>query len=63
VDEERDADELSAEQLERAVREEGLARRAPEDEEADQHQRRAEKARYLRERLQERARSEQDDDR
>ncbi len=63
VDEKRDAERLSAEQLERAAREEFLAERAPEDDEADQHQRRADKARYLQEKLQERTRSERDRDR
>ena len=49
-----DARELSAEQLRRARQEDQLAEDAPDHDEAEQHQRRADKARYLREKLQER---------
>jgi hypothetical protein len=49
---------LKDEQLQRAVREQHQARRADEPDEADQHERRAEKADYLREKLTERIRSE-----
>jgi hypothetical protein len=58
---ERDADELSAEQLDRARQEEQLARAAPEAEEVAQHARRAEKARYLREQLERRRDSEREE--
>jgi hypothetical protein len=59
---EQDTHRLSAEQLERAVREQQQARAADEPEEVEQHQRRADKAEYLREKLEERVRSEQRDD-
>jgi hypothetical protein len=59
---EQDPRRLSAEQLERAIREEHQARAADEPEEVEQHQRRAEKAEYLREKLEERVRSEQQED-
>ena len=58
--EQRDAERLQAEQLERAVREEQQARAAEEQDEAEQHQRRADKADYLREKLEERVRSERE---
>ncbi len=63
MSDEREADELSAQQHERAAREDRLAREAPEEDEAEQHQRRADKARYLREKLQERSRSEREQER
>ena len=59
---EQDTHRLRAEQLERAVREEQRARATDDPEEAEQHQRRAEKAEYLQEKLEERVRSEQQDD-
>jgi hypothetical protein len=58
---ERDADELSAEQLDRARQEEQLARTAPEAEEVAEHSRRADKARYLREKLEQRRESEREE--
>jgi hypothetical protein len=53
---------LKTEQHEREHVEQRLADRAPEPEEAAQHERRAEKAHYLREKLEERERSEHEAD-
>ena len=50
--------ELQLEQLRRERAERGAAEAAPDPEEAAQHDRRAERAAYLREKLAERARSE-----
>jgi hypothetical protein len=58
MEEDPNVQELSAEQLSRAKREEQLAEVAEEDEEVAQHERRADKARYLREKLEERRESE-----
>ena len=55
-------EQLRVAQREREKAEKELARRAPDEDEAAQHQRRAEKSRYLREKLEERAASEQDTD-
>lgn len=44
--------------LDREREERGLAAAAPTDDDSEQHERRAEKAGYLREKLEERARSE-----
>jgi hypothetical protein len=58
-DEETEA--LRSEQQRRADTEEQLAEDSDQPTEEAQHQRRADKARYLEEKLEERARSEQDD--
>jgi hypothetical protein len=52
--------QLKSEQREREQVERRLARTAPEEDEAAQHARRAEKARYLRAKLDERERSERE---
>jgi hypothetical protein len=52
--------ELRAKQLVREHKERRLAEDAPEEEETAQHARRADKARYLKEKLEERAESEGD---
>jgi hypothetical protein len=57
--EDPDTKELRAEQLARERAERELAQDAPKDEETAQHKRRADKARYLREKLEERAEAEQ----
>jgi hypothetical protein len=53
-----EADELRAGQLKREADEQELARSTDDEHEVAQHQRRAQKARYLREKLDERAASE-----
>jgi hypothetical protein len=53
-------EELRIEQLARERTERKLAEDAPQDEETAQHTRRAEKARYLKEKLDERAESERE---
>jgi hypothetical protein len=58
VDDERETEELAEAQRQREVREKDQARTAADEHEAAQHERRAEKARYLRKRLDERAQSE-----
>ncbi len=60
MSEERDTEQLRAEQLVREEAERRLAEIVPEDEESAQHERRAEKANYLREKLEERAQSERE---
>jgi hypothetical protein len=50
--------ELKVTQLEREQAERKRARTAPDEDEAAQHERRADKARYLAEKLEERAESE-----
>ena len=60
MDDERDTEQLKAQQREREATEEQLARRSEDEHEAAQHERRAEKAHYLREKLEERAASERD---
>jgi hypothetical protein len=61
VPKEPDTEELKLTQLEREQAERRRARTVPDDEEAAQHQRRAEKARYLAEKLNERAKSEREE--
>ncbi len=56
--EEPDTEQLRAEQLKRELEERKAAEAAPVEEETAQHDRRAEKARYLREKLEKRAESE-----
>jgi hypothetical protein len=51
-------EELKVTQLEREQAERQRARTVPDDDEAAQHERRADKARYLAEKLEERAASE-----
>lgn len=51
-------EELRLEQERREADEQQRAETAPDEEESAQHERRAEKARYLREKLEERAESE-----
>jgi hypothetical protein len=60
MSEERDTQELRAEQLAREMDEAERARHAPAEEEAAQHERRSEKAHYLRQKLEERADSERE---
>lgn len=55
---EHQTEELKLTQLQREAAERRRARSAPDEEEAAQHERRAEKAHYLREKLEERAESE-----
>ncbi len=62
VAEEPTTEELKLTQLEREEAERRRARTAPDEEEAAQHDRRAEKARYLAEKLEERAKSERRQD-
>lgn len=57
--EDPETQELKIEQLKRELAERQAADTAPADEEA-QHERRADKARYLREKLEERAESERE---
>jgi hypothetical protein len=61
--EDRDTEELRAEQLTRELEEQARAHAAPRDDEAAQHERRADKAHYLRQKLDERAASEREDER
>jgi hypothetical protein len=61
VDEDPTTQELRLEQTRRAAQEQEEAQEAPVDDEADQHARRAEKADYLREKLEERAEAESED--
>jgi hypothetical protein len=56
--EDPDTQELRLEQLRREVEEQERAQKAPDPEEQAQHGRRAEKAQYLREKLEERAAAE-----
>jgi hypothetical protein len=60
MDEEHTTEELKALQWERETTEDELARSARDESEAAQHERRADKARYLREKLEERAKSERE---
>ena len=55
-------EELKLSQLEREQAERNRAESAPDEDEAVQHERRAEKARYLAEKLEERAESERRQD-
>jgi hypothetical protein len=58
ADEQHKTEELKVIQTEREVEERERAQSARDDDEAAQHERRADKARYLREKLEERERSE-----
>jgi hypothetical protein len=60
MEDEPRTEELKALQLEREATEDQLARTAPDESEAAQHERRSEKARYLKEKLEERAMSERE---
>jgi hypothetical protein len=60
VAEEPDTEQLRIEQLKRELEERRSADDAPVEEETAQHERRADKARYLREKLAERAESEEE---
>jgi hypothetical protein len=62
VTDEPDTEELKQTQLEREQAERRRADTVPDDDEAAQHERRADKARYLAEKLEERAESERRDD-
>jgi hypothetical protein len=55
-------EKLRVEQQEREVREREKAERSGQDDETAQHERRADKAAYLREKLEERERSEREAD-
>ena len=55
-----ETEELRLDQLARERSERDRAQQAPDPEEAEQHDRRADKAAYLREKLEERARSERE---
>ena len=57
---EHDTEELRIEQERRALDEQRAAREADTEEETKSHKRRAEKSEYLREKLEERERSERD---
>jgi hypothetical protein len=56
-------EELKLDQLRREAEEQQRAETAPDEDEAAQHERRAQKAHYLRQKLEERARSERELDR
>jgi DNA-binding TFAR19-related protein (PDSD5 family) len=58
MSDEEDTEELRKAQLQRELSERKLAGQALDEEEFSQHQRRAEKAEYLRQKLEERAESE-----
>ncbi len=58
MDEEREASELREQQRERRDQEQRLAESSPTEDEAAAHERRADKAEYLRRKLAERERSE-----
>lgn len=60
MDDEQATELLKAQQREREATEEQLARQSDDQDEAAQHERRAEKAHYLRQKLEERAASERD---
>jgi hypothetical protein len=60
MDDEPDTQELRAEQLKRAMQEDRLAKASGEEEEVAQHERRADKARYLRDKLEQREVSERE---
>jgi hypothetical protein len=57
---EHQTEELKLEQLRREVEEQRRASTAPDEDESAAHERRAEKARYLRQKLEERAKSERE---
>jgi hypothetical protein len=58
--EEQETEELKKLQLQREADEQERARSATDEEETAQHERRADKARYLREKLEQRAASERE---
>jgi hypothetical protein len=60
-DESQETSELQKIQLRREAEERELAESAADEEETAQHQRRADKARYLQEKLEERAESEREE--
>jgi hypothetical protein len=60
VGDEPTTEELKLTQIEREKAERKRARTVPDEDEAEQHERRAEKARYLAEKLEERAKSERE---
>jgi hypothetical protein len=60
MEHEPDTQELKAAQAQREDAEREQARAAPDEQETAQHERRAEKARYLRQKLEERAESERE---
>jgi hypothetical protein len=60
MQEEPETEALKKAQLRREADEQQRARAAPEDEETAQHERRADKARYLRKKLEQRAASERE---
>jgi hypothetical protein len=62
VTDETNTEELKQAQIERAQAERRRAESVPDEDEAAQHDRRADKARYLAEKLEERAESERRDD-
>jgi hypothetical protein len=62
VDEDPKTEELRVEQTERERAERGAEEQSPTEESTEVHRRRADKAAYLREKLEERAESEQSDD-
>jgi hypothetical protein len=62
VPDENETNKLREAQRVREEVEEKLTRLSPDEHEAAQHQRRAEKSRYLRSKLEERAASERDED-
>ena len=60
VEEDPTTQELRLDQLQREATEHDRAEESPDPDEAEQHERRAEKAGYLREKLEERADAERD---
>jgi hypothetical protein len=60
MDQEQTTEELKALAIEREAAEQELADSARDEEESAQHERRAEKTRYLREKLEEREKSERE---
>ncbi len=60
MDDERETEQLKARQRQREVTEERLANEAEDEHESAQHERRAEKAHYLRQKLEERSESERE---
>jgi hypothetical protein len=63
MDDEPSTEQLKALQVEKETTEHKLAGAVPDESEAAQHERRADKARYLKEKLEQRARSEQEAER
>jgi hypothetical protein len=60
MEQEQNTEELKQMQVQREADEQERARSAPDDPETAQHERRADKARYLREKLEQRAASERE---